>query len=158
MRFLICLAKKARAKARRSFWSPETKNTERRKACPCWPKSFPKARFSLPRFFLLGIRPESISIQTTRRAFAEWNHLKSADLMLTGTRFRRPHGGGCQTRHRISQCRQAGDRNPYCDSCFYRRGLLWRKDIHGAFGPLVMGEGWVSHHGRHKVEGSPRSH
>ena len=25
---------------------------------------------------------------------------------------------------------------------------------YGQFGPLIMGEGWVSHHGRHKLEGA----
>ena len=35
---------------------------------------------------------------------------------------------------------------------FTGNGSFEEKIFYGQFGPLVMGEGWVSHHGEHKVE------
>ena len=153
MRFLICLAKKARAKARRSFWSPETKNTERRKACPCWRKSFPKSTVFIAKFFLLGIRGKHID-PNNQAGVRGWDHLKSADLMLTGTRFRRPTAEDAK---HVTEFLNAG--KPVigirtATHAFTGGGSFGGKISYGAFGPLIMGEGWVSHHGRHKVEGA----
>ena len=83
-----------------------------------------------------------------------WQHLKSADLMLIGTRFRKPSAE--QAQH-VTEFLNAG--KPIigirtATHAFNGSGKFGDKISYGAFGPLVMGEGWVSHHGRHKGEGA----
>ena len=83
-----------------------------------------------------------------------WNHLKDADLMLIGTRFRRPSSE--EAKH-ITNFLNAG--KPIIGirtstHAFNGNGSFGEKISYGQFGPLVMGEGWVNHHGRHKVEGA----
>ena len=83
-----------------------------------------------------------------------WKHLDSADLMLTGTRFRRP---SAEDAKHVTEFLNAG--KPVigirtATHAFTGGGSFGGKISYGAFGPLVMGEGWVSHHGRHKVEGA----
>ena len=83
-----------------------------------------------------------------------WEHLKSADLMLIGTRFRKPNAE--QAKH-VTEFLNAG--KPIIGirtstHAFNGSGKFGDKISYGAFGPLVMGEGWVNHHGRHKVEGA----
>ena len=79
-----------------------------------------------------------------------WHHLKDADLMIIGTRFRRPSED--EAKH-ITEFLNAG--KPIIGIRTYMpsgSGSFGGKISYGQFGPLVMGEGWVSHHGRHKVE------
>ena len=83
-----------------------------------------------------------------------WHHLKDADLMLIGTRFRRPSPE--EAKH-VTNFLNAG--KPIIGirtstHAFTGSGSFGDKISYGQFGPLVMGEGWVSHHGRHKVEGA----
>ena len=83
-----------------------------------------------------------------------WHHLKDADLMLIGTRFRRPAPE--EAKH-ITNFLNAG--KPVIGirtstHAFTGSGSFGDTISYGQFGPLVMGEGWVSHHGRHKVEGA----
>ena len=83
-----------------------------------------------------------------------WHHLKDADLMIIGTRFRRPSED--EAKH-ITEFLNAG--KPIIGirtstHAFTGSGSFGGKISYGQFGPLVMGEGWVSHHGRHKVEGA----
>jgi len=83
-----------------------------------------------------------------------WQHLKSADLMLIGTRFRKPSAE--QAQH-VTEFLNAG--KPIigirtATHAFNGSGKFGDKISYGAFGPLVMGEGWVSHHGGHKKEGA----
>jgi hypothetical protein len=83
-----------------------------------------------------------------------WNHLKDADLMLIGTRFRKPNEKDAQF---ITDFLSAG--KPIIGirtstHAFNGSGSFGEKISYSQFGPLVMGEGWVSHHGKHKGEGA----
>ena len=83
-----------------------------------------------------------------------WHHLKSADLMIIGTRFRKPNPG--EAKH-VTDFLNAG--KPVIGirtstHAFTGNGDFGGKIPFGKFGPLVMGEGWVSHHGDHKKEGA----
>ena len=83
-----------------------------------------------------------------------WEHLDSADLMLTGTRFRRPSADDAK---HVTKFLDAG--KPIigirtATHAFTGGGSFGGKISYGAFGPLVMGEGWVSHHGGHKRQGA----
>ena len=83
-----------------------------------------------------------------------WKYLDGADLMLTGTRFRRPSAGDAK---HITKFLDAG--KPVigirtATHAFTGGGSFGKKISYGSFGPLVMGEGWVSHHGGHKREGA----
>ena len=83
-----------------------------------------------------------------------WNHLNDADLMLIGTRFRRPSEEGAK---HITAFLNAG--KPVIGirtstHAFNGNGSFGGKISYGQFGPLVMGEGWVNHHGKHKGEGA----
>ena len=74
--------------------------------------------------------------------------------MLTGTRFRRPTAEDAK---HVTEFLNAG--KPVigirtATHAFTGGGSFGGKISYGAFGPLIMGEGWVSHHGRHKVEGA----
>jgi hypothetical protein len=73
--------------------------------------------------------------------------------MLIGTRFRRPSAE--EAKH-VTEFLNAG--KPVIGirtstHAFTGSGSFGDKISYGQFGPLIMGEGWVSHHGRHKVEG-----
>ena len=83
-----------------------------------------------------------------------WEHLDSADLMLTGTRFRRPSADDAK---HITAFLDAG--KPIIGirtstHAFTGGGSFGSKISYGSFGPLVMGDGWVSHHGGHKKQGA----
>ena len=83
-----------------------------------------------------------------------WNHLNDADLMLIGTRFRRPSEEDAK---HITAFLNAG--KPVIGirtstHAFNGNGSFGGKISNGQFGPLVMGEGWVNHHGKHKGEGA----
>jgi len=83
-----------------------------------------------------------------------WNHLKDADLMIIGTRFRKPSVEDAQ---HITNFLNAG--KPVVGirtstHAFNGSGNFGEKISYGQFGPLVMGEGWVNHHGKHKGEGA----
>ena len=83
-----------------------------------------------------------------------WNHLNDADLMLIGTRFRRPSEKDAK---HITAFLNAG--KPVIGirtstHAFNGNGSFGGKISYGQFGPLVMGEGWVNHHGKHKGEGA----
>lgn len=83
-----------------------------------------------------------------------WHHLKDADLMIIGTRFRRPTAD--EAKH-VSDFLNAG--KPVIGirtstHAFTGNGDFGGGISYGKFGPLIMGEGWVSHHGKHKGEGA----
>ena len=83
-----------------------------------------------------------------------WKHLKEADLMLIGTRFRQPNS---KDAHYITDFLNEG--KPVIGirtstHAFNGGGTFGGKISYGQFGPLIMGEGWVSHHGKHKGEGA----
>jgi len=83
-----------------------------------------------------------------------WEHLKGADLMLIGTRFRKPNAEDAEhiTNFLNSGKPVVGIRTS--THAFNGGEKFGDKISFGQFGPLIMGEGWVSHHGRHKVEGA----
>jgi Trehalose utilisation len=78
--------------------------------------------------------------------------LKSADLMIIGTRFRNPDE--TQTKH-IAEYLQAG--KPVLGFRTSTHAFKGKGNFAGLpcdeFGLKVLGETWVSHHGKHKVEG-----
>ena len=83
-----------------------------------------------------------------------WHHLKDADLMIIGTRFRRPNSDDAKY---ITDFLNEG--KPVIGirtstHAFTGNGNFGGKISYGQFGPLVMGEGWVNHHGKHKGEGA----
>jgi hypothetical protein len=83
-----------------------------------------------------------------------WEHLNGADLMIIGTRFRKPNSKDAQ---HITNFLNAG--KPIVGirtstHAFNGGEKFGGKISYGQFGPLIMGEGWVSHHGKHKVEGA----
>ena len=80
--------------------------------------------------------------------------LDGADLMLIGTRFRQPDPN--QAAH-VTQFLNAG--KPVigirtATHAFNGSGKFGGKIGFGEWGRKVLGEQWVSHHGRHKVEGA----
>ena len=83
-----------------------------------------------------------------------WEHLKDADLMLIGTRFRKPNAEDAEhiTNFLNSGKPVVGIRTS--THAFNGGEKFGDKISFGQFGPLIMGEGWVSNHGRHKVEGA----
>lgn len=79
--------------------------------------------------------------------------LKRADLMIIGTRFRRP--GPEEAKH-VSDFLNAG--KPVigirtATHAFNGEGSFGGDISYGKFGRLVLGEQWVSHHGGHKRQG-----
>ena len=83
-----------------------------------------------------------------------WKHLQDADLMIIGTRFRKPDSKQAQY---VTEYLNAG--KPIIGirtstHAFTGDGSFGEKISFGQFGPLVIGEGWVSHHGKHKKEGA----
>ena len=82
-----------------------------------------------------------------------WNYLAEADLMLIGTRFRKPNEAD---RAHIEKFLNAG--KPIiairtATHAFNGGDKIGNIPL-GKFGPEIVGEGWVNHHGRHKVEGA----
>lgn len=85
-----------------------------------------------------------------------WHHLDSADLMVIGTRFRDPSPEDAK---HVTKFLNEG--KPVIGIRTSTHAFKWLNDrsFGGSitfkdFGPKVMGEGWVSHHGKHKVEGA----
>lgn len=85
-----------------------------------------------------------------------WHHLDNADLMLIGTRFRDP---SLEDAKHVSKFLNAG--KPVIGIRTSTHAFKWLNDrsfdgeiTFKDFGPKVMGEGWVSHHGKHKIEGA----
>jgi hypothetical protein len=83
-----------------------------------------------------------------------WNYLKNADLMIIGTRFRRPNQAD---RQHIAQFLKAG--KPIIGIRTSTHGFKGKEEITKGltldqFGPKIIGEGWVSHHGHHKGQGT----
>lgn len=83
-----------------------------------------------------------------------WKSLEEADLMLIGTRFRKPNATDAVyiTNFLNSGKPIIGIRTS--THAFNGGDKFGDKISYGQFGPMIMGEGWVSHHGRHKVEGA----
>ena len=85
-----------------------------------------------------------------------WHHLNSADLMIIGTRFRVPSKEDAK---HITQF--LNDGKPVIGIRTSTHAFKWLDDRSFGgkisfkdFGPKVMGEGWVSHHGDHKKQGA----
>jgi hypothetical protein len=85
-----------------------------------------------------------------------WHHLNSADLMIIGTRFRVP---SLEDAKHITQFLNAS--KPVIGIRTSTHAFKWLDDrTFGGkisfkdFGPKILGEGWVSHHGKHKYEGA----
>ena len=79
--------------------------------------------------------------------------LDTADLMIIGTRFRRPDPE--QAKH-VTKFLNAG--KPVigirtATHAFNGKGDFGKSISYGQFGRLVLGEQWVSHHGGHKRQG-----
>lgn len=82
-----------------------------------------------------------------------WETLGDADLMIIGTRFRRPSQSDAQ---HVTDFINAG--KPIIGIRTSTHSFTGSGDFggvsYGNFGLKVLGETWVSHHGRHKVEGA----
>ena len=83
-----------------------------------------------------------------------WHYLNDADLMIIGTRFRTPSKVDCDI---IASYLKAG--NPVigfrtATHGFKGKDLIAEGLTLHAFGPQIIGDGWVSHHGRHKKQGA----
>ena len=83
-----------------------------------------------------------------------WSALDSADLMIIGTRFRKPDADGAA---HVTNFLNAG--KPIIGirtstHAFNGKGDFGGSISYGEFGLKVLGEQWVSHHGKHKKEGA----
>jgi hypothetical protein len=83
-----------------------------------------------------------------------WKYLNEADLMLIGTRFRKPNAEDMAI---ITKFLDAG--KPVigirtATHAFNGKTKFGGKISLGQFGKKILGEGWVSHHGHHKKEGA----
>jgi len=85
-----------------------------------------------------------------------WHYLDDADLMIIGTRFRNPSLE--DTKH-ITQFLNAS--KPVIGIRTSTHAFKWLNDrtfggkiTFKDFGPKILGEGWVNHHGKHKYEGA----
>jgi len=85
-----------------------------------------------------------------------WHHLDTADLMIIGTRFRDPSVE--DTKH-ITQFLNAS--KPVIGIRTSTHAFKWldNRTFGGKisfkdFGPKILGEGWVNHHGKHKYQGA----
>ena len=83
-----------------------------------------------------------------------WKYLNDADLMIIGTRFRRPNAAD---RAIIANFLKSG--KPIIGIRTSTHGFKGKEEIAEGltldqFGPKIIGEGWVSHHGRHKGQGA----
>ncbi|MEM0926197.1 MAG: hypothetical protein AAGJ83_09205, partial [Planctomycetota bacterium] len=83
-----------------------------------------------------------------------WHHLDQADLMIIATRFRKP---SAEDAAHVTRFLDAG--KPIiglrtATHAFSGKGSFGESIPFGKFGRLVLGEEWVNHHGRHKVQGA----
>ena len=85
-----------------------------------------------------------------------WHYLDNADLMIIGTRFRVP-----STEDAKHITKFLNDGKPVIGIRTSTHAFKWLSDrsfggkiTFKDFGPKVLGEGWVSHHGKHKIEGA----
>ncbi len=85
-----------------------------------------------------------------------WHYLDHADLMIIGTRFRDP---STEDAKHITQFLNAS--KPVIGIRTSTHAFKWLNDrtfgdkiTFKDFGPKILGEGWVSHHGDHKKEGA----
>jgi hypothetical protein len=82
-----------------------------------------------------------------------WQHLETADLMLIGTRFRRPSAEDAKY---VTAFLDAG--KPVIGIRTATHGFNGSGKFgslgYGAFGPKILGEGWAGHHGGHKRQGA----
>ncbi len=82
-----------------------------------------------------------------------WQHLDTADLMIIGTRFRRP---SAEDGKHVTAFLDAG--KPVIGirtaTHAFTGGDKFGTLGYGAFGPTILGDGWVNHHGRHKSQGA----
>jgi len=90
------------------------------------------------------------------RGVKGWHHLDNADLMIIGTRFRDPSENDAKHITKFLD-----DGKPVIGIRTSTHAFKWLNDRSFGnkisfkdFGPKVMGEGWVSHHGKHKGEGA----
>ncbi len=82
-----------------------------------------------------------------------WEALDNADLMIIGTRFRKPDA---QSAKHIVSFLNAG--KPIIGIRTSTHAFQGKEDFGGLtyddFGLKILGEQWVSHHGKHKVQGA----
>lgn len=83
-----------------------------------------------------------------------WKYLDDADLMILGTRFRNPSADDAK---HVTAFIDAG--KPiigYRTSthAFNGKGMFGDQIAFGKFGLRILGEEWVSHHGKHKLQGA----
>ncbi len=85
-----------------------------------------------------------------------WSYLDNADIMILGTRFRDPSPEDAK---HITKFLNEG--KPVIGIRTSTHAFKWLNDrsfggkiSFKEFGPKIMGEGWVSHHGDHKKEGA----
>jgi hypothetical protein len=85
-----------------------------------------------------------------------WHYLDNADLMIIGTRFRDPSEEDAKHITKFLD-----DGKPVIGIRTSTHGFKWLNDrsfgnkiTFKEFGPKIMGEGWVSHHGKHKIQGA----
>ena len=83
-----------------------------------------------------------------------WQHLDDADLMIIGTRFRRPSEDDAThvTKFINSGKPVIGIRTS--THAFNGAGEFGGKISYGQWGRQILGEQWVSHHGQHKRQGA----
>ena len=133
------------------FWYQVMKNTGLKKVCPCLPKFFLR-NMDFPKVLFAWDTEGKYIDPNNQQGVIGWEHLKDADLMLIGTRFRKPNSKDARY---ITNFLNEG--KPIIgirtSTHAFNGGEKFGDTIsYGQFGPLIMGEGWVSHHGRHKVE------
>ena len=84
-----------------------------------------------------------------------WHYLDNADLMIIGTRFRIP---SLEEAEHITHFLNAGKPVIGIRTSTHAFNFVDRnfggKITFKEFGPKILGEGWVNHHGRHKKEGA----
>ena len=83
-----------------------------------------------------------------------WHYLNDADLMIVGTRFRKPDAND---REILAKYLKAG--KPVigirtATHGFKGKDLICEGLSLDDFGPKIIGDGWVSHHGKHKKQGT----
>jgi type 1 glutamine amidotransferase len=83
-----------------------------------------------------------------------WEHLDDADLMIIGTRFRTPSGEDAEHVTRFLNAGKPVIGIRTATHAFNGNGSFGGDISYGMFGRKVLGEQWVSHHGRHKVQGA----
>ncbi|MDZ4850540.1 MAG: PVC-type heme-binding CxxCH protein [Pirellulaceae bacterium] len=81
-----------------------------------------------------------------------WDVLASADLMLIGTRFRHPSSDDAQHITRFLDTGKPIIGIRTSTHAFSGKGNFGGVS-YGEFGLKILGETWVSHHGKHKIQG-----